>query len=77
MSIPHLLRVCFWSSTGGSTTGVRETRIHCMSKSIAQPDVFCNSWIFTCSEYEFVRIRYPCPNTDTLCYNTDTLYTTR
>ena len=19
-----------------------------------------------------VRIRYPCPNTDTLCYNTDT-----
>ena len=24
-----------------------------------------------------VRIRYPCPNTDTLCYNTDTLYTTR
>ena len=24
-----------------------------------------------------VLIRYPCPNTDTLCYNTDTLYTTR
>ena len=24
-----------------------------------------------------VRIRYPCPNTDTLYYNTDTLYTTR
>ena len=24
-----------------------------------------------------VRIRYPCPNTDNLCYNTDTLYTTR
>ena len=22
-----------------------------------------------------VRIRYPCPNTDTLCFNTDTLYT--
>ena len=22
-----------------------------------------------------VRIRYPCPNTYTLCYNTDTLYT--
>ena len=21
-----------------------------------------------------VRIRYPCPNTETLCYNTDTLY---
>ena len=21
-----------------------------------------------------VRIRYPCPNTDTLCYNMDTLY---
>ena len=20
------------------------------------------------------RIRYPCPNTDTMCYNTDTLY---
>ena len=24
-----------------------------------------------------VRIRCPCPNTDTLCYNTGTLYTTR
>ena len=24
-----------------------------------------------------VRIRDPCQNTDTLCYNTDTLYTTR
>ena len=24
-----------------------------------------------------VRICYPCPNTDTLYYNTDTLYTTR
>ena len=24
-----------------------------------------------------VRIRYPCPNTDTLCYNTVTLNTTR
>ena len=22
-----------------------------------------------------VRIRYPCPNTETLCYNTDILYT--
>ena len=22
-----------------------------------------------------IRIRYPCPNTDTLCFNTDTLYT--
>ena len=22
-----------------------------------------------------VRIRYPCPNADTLCYNTDILYT--
>ena len=24
-----------------------------------------------------IRIRYPCPNTDNTCYNTDTLYTTR
>ena len=24
-----------------------------------------------------VRIRYPCPITGTLCYNTDTLYITR
>ena len=24
-----------------------------------------------------VRIRYPYPDMDTLCYNTDTLYTTR
>ena len=35
--IPHLvgLRVCFWSTTGGTTTGgtttgVREIRIHCV-----------------------------------------------
>ena len=27
------LRVCFWSNTDGTTTGVREIRIHCMSKS--------------------------------------------
>ena len=24
-----------------------------------------------------VRIRYPCSNMDTICYNTDTTYTTR
>ena len=27
-------------------------------------------------DYGGVRIRYTCPNTDTLCYNTDILYTT-
>ena len=34
-----------------------------------------------CIQYRYpyngdVRICYQCPNTDTLCYNTDTLYTT-
>ena len=32
--------------------------------------------IFDRSNTTYVRIRYPCPNTDTLCYNTETLYTT-
>ena len=30
---------------------------------------------FNSIDNEGVRIQYPCPNTDTLCYNTDTLYT--
>ena len=33
--------------------------------------------IFNSIDNGGVRIRYPFPNTDTLCYNTDTLYTTR
>ena len=33
--------------------------------------------IFYSLDNEGVRIRYPCHNTDTMCYNTDTLYTTR
>ena len=34
-----------------------------------------NSHLFVYNTIE--EIRYPCPNTDTLCYTTDTLYTTR
>ena len=33
--------------------------------------------IFNSIDNMGVHIRYPCPNTDNLCYNTDTLYTTR
>ena len=33
--------------------------------------------IFNSIDNGGVRIRYPCTNTDTVCYNTDTLYTTR
>ena len=32
---------------------------------------------FNSIDNEGVRIRYPCPNMDTLYYNTHTLYTTR
>ena len=32
--------------------------------------------IFNSIDTGGVRIRYPCPNTDTLCYNTDILHAT-
>ena len=57
------LRVCFWSTTDptttcGSTTGVRETRIHCMYKSNCYKThlvvlfILTTIYIFTCkNEY--------------------------
>ena len=32
---------------------------------------------FNSIDHGSVRIRNPCPNTDTLCYNKETRYTTR